>query len=213
MELFHFLSAFSLVTAIQVIQSANPVMSVLYLILTFCNAAGLLILVDADFFAMLFLVVYVGAIAVLFLFVVMMLNIQTTEKKENSLSLLPIGGLVGFFFVCELFYLIENNFVPFFPIYLSSSLQMSDANANIEVVSPQFVSWSNGIQEYTNIEAIGLVLYTDFFVYFLLASLVLLVAMIGAIVLTMHKRLEVKKQIIFEQNARELSSSIQKIVV
>lgn len=110
--LFYLFSSIALVSGVMVIRSKNPVHSVLFLILVFCNAAGLLILLDLDFFAMIFLVVYVGAIAVLFLFVVMMLHIKLTEIHENVLRYLPVGGLIGLIFLVEVLLVVENDLIP-----------------------------------------------------------------------------------------------------
>ena len=110
--LFYFFSSIALMSGVMVIRSRNPVHSVLFLILVFCNAAGLLILLDLDFFAMIFLVVYVGAIAVLFLFVVMMLHIKFAEIHENVLRYLPVGGLLGFIFLFEVLLVVENDLIP-----------------------------------------------------------------------------------------------------
>jgi len=110
--LFYFFSSIALVSGLMVIRSKNPVHSVLFLILVFCNAAGLLLLLHLDFFAMIFLVVYVGAIAVLFLFVVMMLHIKLTEMNENILRYLPVGGIIGFIFLVEVLLIVENDLIP-----------------------------------------------------------------------------------------------------
>ena len=110
--LFYLFSSIALVSGVMVITARNPVHSVLFLILVFCNAAGLLILLNLDFFAMIFLVVYVGAIAVLFLFVVMMLNIKLAEINENVLRYLPIGGLIGLLFLFEILVVIDNDLIP-----------------------------------------------------------------------------------------------------
>ena len=119
--LFYIFSSIALISGVMVIRSKNPVHSVLFLILVFCNAAGLLILLDLDFFAMIFLVVYVGAIAVLFLFVVMMLNIKLAEIHENVLRYLPIGGLIGLIFLFEVLLVVDNDLIP---VLSTSSLYM-----------------------------------------------------------------------------------------
>ena len=122
--LFYIFSSIALISGVMVIRSKNPVHSVLFLILVFCNAAGLLILLDLDFFAMIFLVVYVGAIAVLFLFVVMMLNIKLAEIHENVLRYLPIGGLIGLIFLFEVLLVVDNDLIPVLsasPIFIESS--------------------------------------------------------------------------------------------
>lgn len=122
--LFYIFSSIALISGVMVIRSKNPVHSVLFLILVFCNAAGLLILLDLDFFAMIFLVVYVGAIAVLFLFVVMMLNIKLAEIHENVLRYLPIGGLIGLIFLFEVLLVVDNDLIPVLstsPVFIESS--------------------------------------------------------------------------------------------
>jgi NADH:ubiquinone oxidoreductase subunit 6 (subunit J) len=126
--LFYIFSSIALISGVMVIRSKNPVHSVLFLILVFCNAAGLLILLDLDFFAMIFLVVYVGAIAVLFLFVVMMLNIKLTEIHENVLRYLPIGGLIGLIFLFEVLLVVDNDLIPL--LSLSSQIAELDNGSN-----------------------------------------------------------------------------------
>ena len=111
--LFFFFGFFVLFSAFMVIKSKNPVYSVLFLILVFCNSAGLLLLLNLDFFALIFLIVYVGAIAVLFLFVVMMLNIKLTEVQESIFHYLPIGGFVGLIFFCRILFFISSRICPF----------------------------------------------------------------------------------------------------
>ena len=112
--LFYIFSSLAIICGIMVISSRNPVFSVLFLVLVFCNAAGLLLLLETDFLAMLFLIVYVGAIAVLFLFVVMMLNVRITTLKESVLRYLPIGGLILFIFFFEVISVINGDLIPFF---------------------------------------------------------------------------------------------------
>ena len=110
--LFYLFGAITLLSAIMVISSRNPVHSVLFLILAFCGSSGLLILIEAEFMAMIFIVVYVGAIAVLFLFVVMMLNIKISEVIDEIYQYLPVGGLIGIIFLLEVFIIVDNDFVP-----------------------------------------------------------------------------------------------------
>ena len=132
-SLFYFFSTLSILSGIMVIRAKNPVHSVLFLILVFCNVSGLLILLGLDFFAMVFLVVYVGAIAVLFLFVVMMLNIKLVEINENILRYLPIGGLIGLIFLFEIFLIIDSDLIPIlgFPKKFSSDFFISSGLFNI----------------------------------------------------------------------------------
>lgn len=199
--LFYLFSSFALLSGIMVIQARNPVHSVLFLILVFFNAAGLLLMLGLDFFAMIFLVVYVGAIAVLFLFVVMMLNVKLAEINEKRLRYLPIGGLLAFLFLLEIFLIVDNDLIPLTEIWTASLLTSP----------PTYTQWSQMVNTITSIESIGLLIYTYYFLFFLLASLILLVAMIGAIVLTMHKGVNIKRQQIFQQNTREFAKSIRKI--
>lgn len=201
--LFYFFSSLALISGVMVIQARNPVHSVLFLILVFFNSAGLLILLGLDFFAMIFLVVYVGAIAVLFLFVVMMLNIKLAEINEKKLRYLPIGGLLGLLFLFEVFLIVDNDLIP---LIVSKDPQLLKNLSSID-----FVEWSTLINNVTNIEAIGQCMYTFYFYFFLLASLILLVAMIGAIVLTMHKGVHIKRQKVFEQNNREFAKTINTV--
>ena len=198
-DLFYFFASLALVSGVMVIQARNPVHSVLFLILVFFNVAGLLILLGLDFFAMIFLVVYVGAIAVLFLFVVMMLNIKLAEINEKRLRYLPIGGLLGILFLFEIFLIVDNDLIP-----------LVSHSSNF-FLNTHFIQYSSLIESVTNIESVGLLLYTYYFYFFLLASLILLVAMIGAIVLTMHKGVYVKRQQVFQQNTREFTLSVSKI--
>jgi NADH-ubiquinone oxidoreductase chain 6 len=204
--LFYLFSSLALLSGIMVIQARNPVHSVLFLILVFFNAAGLLILLGLDFFAMIFLVVYVGAIAVLFLFVVMMLNIKLAEINEKKLRYLPIGGLLGILFLFEMFLIVDNDLIP-----LLSNSQVANVQNITQIYTLDFTDWSTILETVTNINAVGQLIYTYYFYFFLIASLILLVAMIGAIVLTMHKGVHVKRQEVFEQNTREFAKTVTKL--
>jgi NADH-ubiquinone oxidoreductase chain 6 len=201
--LFYLFSSLALISGVMVIQARNPVHSVLFLILVFFNAAGLLVLLGLDFFAMIFLVVYVGAIAVLFLFVVMMLNIKVAEINEKRLRYLPIGGVLGILFLLEVILIVDNDLIPL--------LFYDNLQALSEFKDLHFIDWSNSIQTSTNIQAVGNLVYTYYFYFFLLASLILLVAMIGAIVLTMQKGIRIKRQQVFLQNTRDFAKTIRKI--
>src|SRR5262245_58836265 len=164
---FYVLSVIAIVSAAAVIIARNPVHSVLFLILTFFTSAGLFVLLGAEFLAMLLVVVYVGAVAVLFLFVVMMLDVDFVELKQGFLSYLPIGFLVAVALFAEL-------------LFVGSAAQ-SAGGAPIQIAQ-------QGQSQVTNAQQIGQVLYTQYLVVFQLAGLVLLVAMIGAIVLTLRHR-------------------------
>lgn len=192
--MFSIFSSLAILSGIFVIRAKNPVHSVLFLILVFCHAAGLLLMVDLDFFAMIFLVVYVGAIAVLFLFVVMMLHIKIEEVYEAALPYLPLGGLIGLIFGMELFVAFDRESIP---MMTHSLFEYNYAHYAAQPIS--------------SIQAIGELMYTYYSFYFLVASLILLIAMIGAIVLTMYKGAHVKRQEIFFQNVRECTKSIEKL--
>lgn len=185
---FYVLSAIAIVSAFAVIAARNPVHSVLFLILTFFTSAGLFVLLGAEFLAMLLVVVYVGAVAVLFLFVVMMLDVDFAELKQGFLSYMPIGALIAAALLAEL--------------VLVGSAATSTRGAPI-AIAPQQVS------EVTNAEAIGRVLYTDYLLVFQMAGLVLFVAMVGAIVLTLRHRSGVRKQDIAEQVGRRRAEAVE----
>ena len=188
---FFYLFAFvAVAAAFMVISARNPVHSVLYLILTFVNAAGLFLLTGAEFLAMILLVVYVGAVAVLFLFVVMMLDVDFAELKQGALQYAPIGALVGLILAAELIIVVGGySFAP----------QLATTVA--EQTPP--------IAERHNTAALGDILYTDYLFYFQIAGLVLLVAMIGAIVLTLRHKEGVKRQSIPVQVARTPATAIE----
>jgi NADH-quinone oxidoreductase subunit J len=191
---FYLFSGVAVASAFMVIAGRNPVHSVLWLILTFVNAAGLFLLIGAEFLAMILVVVYVGAVAVLFLFVVMMLDVDFAELREGFLQYLPVGALVGLIFLVELV-LVVGSWVT--SPGITSAITQPIPNAS----------------QVTNTEAIGRVLYTTYVHYFQLAGIVLLVAMIGAIVLTLHHRPNVKRQNISAQNARTRETAIEVVKV
>lgn len=182
--LFSIFSLFTILSALMVITLSNAVHSVLFLILVFCNVAGLLLILGTEFFSFMFLIVYVGAIAVLFLFVVMMLNVKVNPIKINKFSTFPIGIILFSVVIFQIFNILENNFV----IIKNSPLS--------------YTPWLLENNYTTNVETIGTFLYTKYSLLFILCGLVLLVAMIGAIVLTMHQRPTVKKQEINKQLLR-----------
>jgi len=190
LNLFYLLAGIALISSIMVISARNPVHSVLFLILAFFNAAGLLILMEMEFLSLIFIVVYVGAIAVLFLFVVMMLNVKISEVEDEVLQYLPVGGTIGLIFLFLIFFIIEGDFVSF------------NGQAN-----SIYLDWFQQVDVVSNIETLGQVLYTEYLVYFLLAGVILLVAMVGAIVLTMSTRTSLRRQLIFQQVSRDFDNS------
>ena len=191
---FYLFAGVCVASAVMVIVSRNPVHSVLYLILAFVNASGLFVLLGAEFLAMILIVVYVGAVAVLFLFVIMMLDVDFAELREGFLEYMPIGLVVGGVFLFEL--LLTVGFWVINPATTKSITSAIPANVS-------------------NTEALGLVLYTKYLHYFQLSGMVLLVAMIGAIVLTLRHKASVKRQDINVQNARTpaLALAVHKVAV
>jgi len=189
---FYVFSAVMIAAALMVVAARNPVHSVLFLILAFFNAAALFVLLGAEFLAMILVVVYVGAVAVLFLFVVMMLDIDFAELKRGALQYAPIGALVGLVLAAELL--------------LVSGVWAIAPAAPASLAHPIPVA-------VTNTAALGQILYTDYVYYFQIAGLILLVAMIGAIVLTLRHRPGVRKQSIPRQNARSPADAISVVDV
>ena len=187
---FYLFAGVCIASAIMVIVARNPVHSVLFLILAFVNAAGLFVIAGAEFLAMILVVVYVGAVAVLFLFVVMMLDVDFTQLRRGFLNYLPVGALVGIVFLFELLMVVFTWVIgPGIPHAITAPI-------------PPLASVSNT-------EALGLVLYTRYIYYFQAAGLVLLVAMIGAIVLTLRHKPNVRRQDISAQNARTVRTAIE----
>ena len=181
--LHYFFSFLLLLSSIFVFISKNPVHSVLFLILTFCNAAGILFLFNAEFLGLVFIIIYVGAIAVLFLFVVMMLNVKIYSSDE--FYYLPFIFLGGFILIVQVFLVVEKTF----------------SNSNFWNTS-LFYSFENYLDPLTSIDVLGQSLYNYYLLCFLLAGLVLLVAMIGAIVLTLNFRSQRKNELVSRQLSR-----------
>jgi NADH-quinone oxidoreductase subunit J len=189
---FYLFAGICIASAIMVVASRNPVHSVLFLILAFVNAAGLFVLMGAEFLAMILIVVYVGAVAVLFLFVVMMLDVDFAELRQGILNYLPVGGVVGIILLIELVFGVVGWVIsPSVPKSITAPIA-----TNVD-----------------NTEALGLVLYTRYVYFFEAAGVVLLVAMIGAIVLTLQHKPGVKRQSISAQNARTRATAIDIVKV
>ena len=190
---FYLLAAVTLISGVLVLSARNPVHSVLFLILTFFSAAGLFVLLGAEFLAMLLVVVYVGAVAVLFLFVVMMLDVDFVALRQGFAQYLPIGGVVALILAFEMVsvaVVVANE-------GLAGKNPAPDANAG----------------QVSNTVAIGRVLYTDYVFFFQAAGLVLLVAMIGAIVLTLRHKSGVKRQNIGAQVARTPAKGMRMVQI
>ena len=188
---FYLFSFVTLLSATMVITSRGPVHSVLFLILAFFNAAGLFVLLGAEFVAMILVIVYVGAVAVLFLFVVMMLDMGFSELRRGAMRYVPVGLIIGGILLAEL------------AIVYGSWEYAPTVSSNL--ASPA--------GEESNTRALGLLLYTDYVFAFQIAGLILLVAMIGAIVLTHRQRPGVRRQKISEQNARQPADAMTVVKV
>jgi len=185
---FYVLATIAVIAAFAVISARNPVHSVLFLILTFFTSAGLFVLLGAEFLAMLLVVVYVGAVAVLFLFVVMMLDVDFAELKQGFLSYMPVGAIIALALLGEL------------GLVASAAMSADGAPIALQPAQPGDV---------TNAEAIGRVLYTDYLLVFQMSGLVLFVAMIGAIVLTLRRRPGVKRQDVARQVGRRRAQGVE----
>jgi NADH-quinone oxidoreductase subunit J len=192
---FYLFAAVTVASGLMVISARNPVHAVLFLILAFFNAAGLFLLLGAEFLAMILVVVYVGAVAVLFLFVVMMLDVDFAELRAGFIRYAPLGALVGLIVLVELVMVVLSNIVQ---------------PGSVRTASAPIPPAGSGI---TNTEAIGQVLYTKYVYFFEAAGLILLVAMIGAIVLTLRHKEGVKRQSIAAQVARRKSTAVQVVKV
>lgn len=189
---FYFFSAVLLISALMVVTARNPVHSVLFLILSFFTSAGLFVMLGAEFIGMILVIVYVGAVAVLFLFVVMMLDVDFKNLRQGTMQYLPVGLLIAGVLIFEL-------------VTLSMYWSFSE-RASVLAETPVVTDISNAHQ-------IGMVLYTDYVFPFQMAGLILFVAMIGAIVLTLRQRPDVKKQIVSKQHARKPSDVLEVVDV
>lgn len=181
-----FFEFFAVISALMIVVSVNPIHSIFFLILVFCNISGLLVLLQVEFLALVFLVVYVGAIAVLFLFVVMMLNIRLQTLNEKFLSYFPISWFITIVFISEVSALIYAGFSS------HKLLNKSD-----------LLNWLVLVNSKSNVNVIGEVIYNYAFHFFELASFILLVAMIGSILLTLRYKSEIKRQIVYRQLSRD----------
>lgn len=199
---FYLFATLAIIFALFVIISKNPIHSILSLILVFFNAASLLILLGAEFLAMLFVIVYVGAVAVLFLFVIMMLNIKTSNLSISMYRYLPISFLFGSVFLSELF-------IMFYFDLASINGYKLNLLANFDFINQNFlISWQDSIYFFNNVVVLGQLLYTYFSYAFVLSGIILLVSMIGAISLTLHRRNDIKRQYIYKQIQRDFRSAI-----
>jgi NADH-quinone oxidoreductase subunit J len=192
---FYLYAAIMIAAGLMVILARNPVHAVLFLILAFFNAAGLFVLLGAEFLAMILVVVYVGAVAVLFLFVVMMLDVDFAELRAGFIRYAPLGALIGAIVGLELIMVVLSNVI---------------APGALRTAAAPIPPVGSGI---TNTEAIGRLLYTRYAYFFEVAGLILLVAMIGAIVLTLRHKQGVKRQSVAAQVARRKSAAVEVVKV
>lgn len=199
-------SSFALVSSSVVITATNPVHSVFALIFVFVNVASILLVLRVEFISLLFLVVYVGAVAVLFLFVIMMLNVKLNEVSDNSVAYLPLGFVLGVLFLLEVSLIITGDLLPFSGEFLCRSSITQDLFSGAPFSHLHFESI---MSVPNNMQLIGSVVYTDLFFPFILAGLLLLLAMVGAIVLSLMKTSSALKQDIFKQVSLASSESIR----
>jgi NADH-quinone oxidoreductase subunit J len=192
--LFYIFAAMAVASGVMVVALRNPVHSVLFLIVAFFNVAALFLLIGAEFLAMILVIVYVGAVAVLFLFVVMMLNIDFLQLRSGFVRYLPIGTLLGLILLAELVLVIGSwAMTPSLP---SQALVVTTGGVSL-----------------TNTRALGDILYTRYLLAFQAAGLILLVAMIGAIVLTLRHRADVRRQSVPAQLARTRAETVSVVKV
>jgi NADH-quinone oxidoreductase subunit J len=196
-------SVLLLVSSFVVISSRNPVHSVMFLVVVFLSAAGLLFCLEVEFLALSFIIVYVGAIAILFLFVVMMLDIKIGDNSLGSFNY----GMLGLFFsllfsIGIILPLFEGVSVYPYPETGLFDNMTSFLNITDQSTGYSYISWFNQIDFITNLESIGQILYTYYFVFFLMAGFILFVSMTGALMLTLTLKKSVKKQIVYKQLAR-----------
>lgn len=192
---FLIFSSLIIISAVMVISVKNPVHSVLFLILSFISSSGLLFYLESEFIPFIFIVVYVGAIAVLFLFVVMMLDIKITTSNKDFLKYFPAGSLIGGVFFLEILDTLNKDTPTLY-------------EKNIEINNFWWLDWLNNIDNITNVESLGQILFTGFFSYFLIVGLILLVAMLGAISLTLTYNRKAKVQSIYKQISRNFNNAI-----
>jgi len=188
--LFYIFSLSIIASALMVIFSKQPINSVLFLLFSFINASGLFLLAGAEFLALIIVIVYVGAVAVLFLFVIMMLDFNPDNIKEETKKYLPIGLMVGGVLFFEIILMMYS------PELFSKDFQIIGRIVETDL---------------TNTEILGNLIYTEYFLQFQMAGFILLVAMIGAIVLTLRHRDYVRRQVISDQISRDSSTSIELI--
>ena len=194
--LFYFFSGILLFSSLMVITAQNSIYSVLFLVLSFISSASLLFMLECEFIALLFVIVYVGAIAVLFLFVVMMLDVKTANVTKDSIKYFPFGGFIGIVFLIEILSIISKNFKanPYQESFLYNEYQ----------------NWFDMLGSLTEIETLGQILYTHYVLQFLIAGFILFLAVIGAVLLTINlSKQKSNSQVISKQLSRMYKNSIR----
>jgi len=181
-----------LLSSLMVIIVQNSIYSVLFLVLSFVSAASLLLLFECEFIALMFVIIYVGAIAVLFLFIVMMLDIKIAVSSKDTLKYFPVGFVIGSLFLVEIFYIVTKNF--------------EDNLYNESISANYYTNWYDKLDFFTDIEAIGQVMFTQYVLQFLIAGNILLLATLSVVVLTVKTHTTSKSQIIFKQISRNHSN-------
>ena len=206
-NLLNIISLFSVISGIFVIISKNPIVSVLFLIGLFLSIAGYLMMLGINFIGLSYLLVYVGAVSILFLFILMLINVRVSELITDNNNSIPLAIMIGLFFNITLYKLLPCNFMPYLYVYdfelnktyyitnidtnISYNLRsavsniLNDSNNNLSFVSSQI--WDGSISEVSHITSIGNVLYTVYPIWLILTSIILLLAMVGAIVITLKK--------------------------
>ena len=187
-------SSILLLSSIMVISVQNSVYSVLFLVLSFASAASLLVLFECEFIALMFIIVYVGAIAILFLFVVMMLDVKIAISSKDSFKYFPVGFFIGVIFLLEIFLILKESFVL--------------NNYTSEFFFNYYGNWFDKVDTFTEIESVGQIMYNKYVFQFLIAGNILLLASVAVVVLTLTNEVESKNQIIFRQISRTYKNSI-----
>lgn len=204
--LFFYLAFIIILNSLLIIFSNNPIHSIFFLILVFICSTILLLLLGVEFIAMLFLIIYIGAITVLFLFVIMMLNVKIIEFNEKFVMYLPIGIFLSLLFLIEIFYLIKNNLVTW-DLYF---FELSNRIKYLELLYDD--NYIDTITILNNVQQLAVSLYSKFGYLFILSGIILLIAMLGAIVLTLNKHFKNKRQDYYIQNISNLKKAIRYII-
>lgn len=190
--LFYVFSTILLLSSLMVIVVQNSVYSVLFLVLSFVSAASLLLLFECEFLALIFVIIYVGAIAVLFLFIVMMLDIKIATSSKDTIKYFPVGFVIGAIFLVEIFLIITENF---------KSNPYSQTG-----ITNYYVNWYDKLDFFTDIESLGQIMFTQYVLQFLIAGNILLLATVAVVVLTINTNPKNKTQVIFKQVSRNHSN-------